>query len=84
MQMLDIEHTLGPEIAADSWHNDLVRVNLTKNMDAVFPEVRDEVASAFEDYIPLCDDGEQRCILFRGNDKISSPFKAGLLSLPRT
>lgn len=55
--MLDIEYTLGPEVAAESWHNDLVRVNLVKNMDAAFPNVLDEISAAFGDLLPLHGNG---------------------------
>lgn len=57
MQLLAIEHTLGRELAEDSWHNQLVRTHLTKNMDAVFLDVREEVADSLGEYIVLRNDG---------------------------
>lgn len=42
---------MGPELAEDMWHTDLVRIHLTKRLDDAFPLVRDEVATAFDEWI---------------------------------
>ena len=49
---------MGDGVADDPWHVELVRNHLTKKLDTLFPEVRDEVATAFDEYIGSADGGE--------------------------
>ncbi|KAG5651807.1 hypothetical protein H0H81_007330 [Sphagnurus paluster] len=45
-------HTISPEFHHDPYHNAIVRSTLTRNIGECFPEVQDELVSAFSDYIP--------------------------------
>lgn len=59
-QLLNTEYSMSKLIAHTSWHIDPVRTTLTKNMDAVFPAVFEEIAAAFDEYIPASDSGALR------------------------
>lgn len=53
MQLLQMNHTFGEHVVhADLYHVDVTRKQLTKNIDALFPEVFDELKYAFSDHIP--------------------------------
>ncbi len=52
---MHIEWTLGPAIAHNTYHIPLVRGQLTRNIGALFPEIRDEIVAAFGDAIPAGD-----------------------------
>lgn len=56
-QMLGLEQTLGSEIAQDTYLNELSLSLLTKNPEALFAEIHDEMALAFEEYIPCRNEG---------------------------
>ncbi|KAG6887831.1 hypothetical protein C0995_012331 [Termitomyces sp. Mi166 len=47
-----IMYTMGSEVLQSSYHVDVVRSPLTHNLVARFPDVQDEIRSAFDDYIP--------------------------------
>ncbi|THG96485.1 hypothetical protein EW026_g5347 [Hermanssonia centrifuga] len=55
-ETLHIEWTLGPSVAHNMYHVPLVRNQLTRNIGALFPEIRDEIVAAFSDIIPVADD----------------------------
>jgi hypothetical protein len=42
---------------ADSYHTDIIRSKLTRNIAATFGEVREELVLAFDDLIQTRDDG---------------------------
>ncbi|OCH88082.1 cytochrome P450 [Obba rivulosa] len=54
---LQIPYTLGSAIHENAYHVPLVRSQLTRNIAAVFPGVRDEMVAAFNDVIPASSDG---------------------------
>ena len=54
---------MGPEIAEDSWHTELIRSHLTKQLDSLFPIVRDEVTAAFDEHIGN-PDGDECIVVF--------------------
>jgi hypothetical protein len=41
----------------DSYHNDVIRTKLTRNIATTFKEVREEVVMAMNDFIPMRGDG---------------------------
>ncbi|KAI0033519.1 cytochrome P450 [Vararia minispora EC-137] len=54
---IQIRYTLGPEIETNHYHVPIVRSQLTRNLGVLFDDIRDEVVSAFNDVIPVKDDG---------------------------
>ncbi|OSC97933.1 cytochrome P450 [Trametes coccinea BRFM310] len=54
-QVLQLRHTLGPG-ADDQFHVAVVRDKLTRSIQALCPDVLDEVSAAFQEYIPARDD----------------------------
>lgn len=55
-ELLSIDLTLGPEIHYNPYHIPIIRSALTRNLGAVFPDVREELQLAFEEAIPPTDD----------------------------
>jgi cytochrome P450 len=48
-------YTVGPEFQSNSYHLDVVRGALTRNLGRCFPRVRDEIVHAFDDVIGVRD-----------------------------
>lgn len=59
-QTLHVDYTMGPAIAQNPYHIPIVRQQLTRNLAALFPSVREELAQAFSDNIPIDGDGTER------------------------
>lgn len=56
--MLEVKYTMGREVARDPYHAEVVRVRMAqKNLDAVYPDMRNEVVAAFDDLVPRSADG---------------------------
>ncbi|KAG6866486.1 hypothetical protein C0991_003030 [Blastosporella zonata] len=45
-------YTMGPEIHFDQYHVDVVKSSLTRSLVERFPDVQDEIAAAFQDFVP--------------------------------
>ncbi|KAF8526929.1 cytochrome P450 [Hysterangium stoloniferum] len=52
-ERLFTKYLLGPTIISNPYHNELVRVNLTRSLSAIFADVKEEIVLAFKDNIPL-------------------------------
>ncbi|KAF5379456.1 hypothetical protein D9615_006552 [Tricholomella constricta] len=52
-EQIQVKYTLGPSISEDPYHIPIVRSQLTRNLPALFPEIREEVVAAFDDIILL-------------------------------
>nr|BED42931.1 cytochrome P450 monooxygenase [Trametes versicolor] len=50
-QVLQLRHTLGPGVD-DQFHVAVVRDKLTRSLQALCPDVVDEISAAFQEYIP--------------------------------
>ncbi|ETW81028.1 cytochrome P450 monooxygenase 51 [Heterobasidion irregulare TC 32-1] len=53
---LQVEYTLGPEIHHNPYHVSIIRSQLTRNLGALFPDVREEIVASFNDIIPAKDE----------------------------
>lgn len=51
--MLQISYTLGKEVASNPYHVHVLSTQLTRNLHAILPEIRDEMSLAMQDHIPL-------------------------------
>ena len=60
-QSMQMNFTMGPSISEDPYHIPIVRSQLTRNIATIFPDLRDEVATAFTDLLDLKGDGEFYC-----------------------
>ena len=49
---------MGPEILHNPYHVPIVRLRLTRNIEALFPEMIDEIVTAFDDVLDLRGNGE--------------------------
>ncbi|KAJ7937373.1 cytochrome P450 [Mycena leptocephala] len=52
-EILQTNMTMGPNILGNPYHISVTRVGMTKNLDARFDEVRDEIACTFQDHLSL-------------------------------
>ncbi|KAN0100091.1 Cytochrome P450 [Tylopilus felleus] len=50
---IHIEHLLGPEVHHNPYHVGVVRLHLTRNLEVLYPELRDEVIASFADVLDL-------------------------------
>lgn len=65
-KFLQILYTIGPEAFHDNYHVEVVRSPLTRNLAARFPDVQDEIRSAFEEFIPQTQGQKSYLSLVRG------------------
>ncbi|KAI0322977.1 cytochrome P450 [Amylostereum chailletii] len=56
LDIVQTDYTMGPEIQHNPYHVPIIRTQLTKNLAIVFPQMRDELVSAFTDAIPTVAD----------------------------
>ena len=63
-QTAEVDYTLGPEIRRDPYHIPIIRSRLTRGLNALFPAVREEVISAFNELVPVTD-GQSRHFPFQ-------------------
>ncbi|KAG7450028.1 cytochrome P450 [Guyanagaster necrorhizus] len=54
--IFQVDYTMGPSVAADTYHADVIRSSLTRNISACFADVQDEIKMAFKDNIPMTED----------------------------
>ncbi|KAH9939336.1 cytochrome P450 [Epithele typhae] len=59
-EILQLRHTLGPTFD-DQFHVAVVRDKLTRNLGALYPDVLDEVNTAWEELVPPTDDWTEVC-----------------------
>ncbi|KAG5644943.1 hypothetical protein DXG03_007408 [Asterophora parasitica] len=55
-ETLQIEHTIGPSVQHDPYHISIVRSALTRSLVERFPDVQDEITTAFAEHIPPTED----------------------------
>ena len=48
---MSTEHILGPAMAMNHYHTGVVRSQLTRNIGALFGNVKEEIDLAFDEYI---------------------------------
>lgn len=58
MKNIQVQYTLSPAILHDMYHNSILRSQLTRNLGAVYPDIRNELVIAFEETLDLKADGE--------------------------
>jgi hypothetical protein len=56
-QFIQPEYTLDLLNLHDEYHTDVIRSKLTRNIAATFKEVREELVSALDDFLPTSCDG---------------------------
>ena len=49
---------MGFDVCHNPYHITVMRSQLTRNIDVLYPELRDEVVTAFDDILDLKDDGD--------------------------
>ncbi|RXW24407.1 hypothetical protein EST38_g1432 [Candolleomyces aberdarensis] len=53
IDLLQMDHTFGEDVCkAETYHIDVTRRQLTKNIETLFPEIFDELQTAFNDHLP--------------------------------
>ncbi|KAG5350288.1 hypothetical protein C0989_011728 [Termitomyces sp. Mn162] len=56
VEMIQTLYTMGPEVRYDNYHVEVVKSSLTRSLVERFPDVQNEIAAAFEEYIPATED----------------------------
>ncbi|KAK7678985.1 hypothetical protein QCA50_017928 [Cerrena zonata] len=54
-EMLAVDFTLGPSIHKNTYHVAILKNQLTRGINILFPEMKDELQSAFNDLVPSLD-----------------------------
>ncbi|KAF8552120.1 hypothetical protein OG21DRAFT_1524005 [Imleria badia] len=54
-EIMQTEHTVGPELHHNTYHVEVIRSRLTQNLSSLYPEIRDEVSVAFDEVLDLRD-----------------------------
>ncbi|KAJ6516233.1 cytochrome P450 [Mycena sanguinolenta] len=52
-EFLQTGYTMGWGIVKDTYHANVVRTSMTRNLGVLFPEVRDEIVVAFDELLPV-------------------------------
>ena len=56
-QFIQPEYTLDLLIMSNEYHTEVIHSKLTRNIAATFKEVREELISALDDFLPVSEDG---------------------------
>ena len=59
LQQIQVEHTLEPNVHHDRYHIAVVRLHLTRNIEVLYPEIRDEIVTSFAEVLDLTESGEE-------------------------
>lgn len=62
--MLAVDFTLGPSIHKNTYHVAILKNQLTRGINILFPEMKDELQSAFNDLVPSSDGNAFICLPF--------------------
>ena len=57
-QELQIDYTMSPRTHQNSYHGKVARTQLTRNVGTLYPELRNEITTAFDDIIDPKGNGE--------------------------
>jgi hypothetical protein len=58
-QDIQVKYTVGPHIYHNPYHIAVVRLHLTRNIEVLYPEVRDEIVTSFAEVLDLTGNGEE-------------------------
>lgn len=58
LQLTQVHWTMGTSIIRNPYHIPIIRSQLIRNLSALFPEVHDEIISAWDDALPIKGHGE--------------------------
>ena len=59
LQKVQVEYTLGRNVYQNHYHAAVVRLHLTRNIEVLYPEIRDEIATSFAEVLDLTGNGEE-------------------------
>ena len=57
-QIVQDEYTIGPETLHNPYHVPIVSSQLTRSIGVLYPEIRDEISTAFDEVLDLRDNGK--------------------------
>ena len=57
-QFTGLKYTLSDKIHHNPYHVAVIRNHLTRQLVAVFPDIRDEIVLSFEELLPMSTDGK--------------------------
>ncbi|KAG5651711.1 hypothetical protein H0H81_007716 [Sphagnurus paluster] len=62
-ESIQMVHTLGPEVYHDSYHIPVIRSTLTRHLVECFPDMQDELVTAFAEHLPPTEDWTSATVL---------------------
>ncbi|KAF9237104.1 cytochrome P450 [Melanogaster broomeanus] len=60
-ETLKVEYTLGHDVHHNRYHVPIIRSQLTRNLGVLYPEINDELVTAFEETLDLKGNGIHQC-----------------------
>jgi hypothetical protein len=59
---MQLRYTTGPEVVDNPYHVAVVRSQLTRNLQVLYADIRDEIVTSFDDVLDLRGDGGDCCL----------------------
>ncbi|KAG6919289.1 hypothetical protein DXG01_007421 [Tephrocybe rancida] len=56
LETIQALYTMGPEVSYDAYHVEVVKLSLTRSLVERFPDVQDEIRTAFEEHVPITEE----------------------------
>ena len=60
LQQVHVEHTLGPNVHHNPYHVAVLRLHLARNLEVLYPELRNEIVTSFTEVLDLAENSESR------------------------
>ena len=68
-----MQYTLGEDLLENPWQIDVIQGKLTRNLDAIIPDLADELQVALQDVVPSKGEGE---FVFRCRQLLECTYEA--------
>ncbi|KIO00384.1 hypothetical protein M404DRAFT_29539 [Pisolithus tinctorius Marx 270] len=70
-EVAKVDHLIGREISSNPYHSSVARIHLTRNIGLYYPDIKDELHTAFEELLDLKDNVEiVREIVCRASNRV--------------
>lgn len=69
-QQVQVEYTMAPEIHHNPYHIAIVRSQMTRNIGPLYPEIRSEITTAFDDILDLKGNSEHFVLICGGYSRM--------------
>lgn len=80
--LIQMDYTMGPQLRQDPYHFAIIQSTLTRNLVQCFPELQEEIVTAFAEHIPASEDWTPITALPTMTEIISRTSNRLLVGLP--